>query len=86
MLSFGNNYCASFICHCLCLHVPIIQEVGHVVTVGRIQQFMMELTYGMLVPLISSQRPVCCDNSYVLVHTYFTHNGKCDHRNSEKNT
>jgi len=37
----------------------------------------------MLVPLISSQPTVCCDDSYVLVHAYFTHNGKCDHRNPE---
>lgn len=38
---------------------------------------------GMLVPLISPKPAVCCDTSYVLVHAYFTHNGKCDHRNAE---
>lgn len=37
----------------------------------------------MLVPLISSELSVCCDDSYVLVHAYFTHNGKFDHRNAE---
>ncbi len=43
----------------------------------------MELTDGMLAPLISSQPTVCCDDPCVLVHAYFTHNGKSGHRNPE---
>lgn len=43
----------------------------------------MELTDGMPAPLISSQPTACYDDSLVLGHAYFTHNGKCDHRNAE---
>lgn len=44
---------------------------------------MVELTDGKLVPLIPSHLTLCCDHSYVLRHTYFTHNGNCDRRNAE---